>query len=422
MANRGTLLRSFVAATILLFLLFGLVADGPQSALEGFLRLQTVPTRLLSDFTAMQGTGAAFLNAACVGLTGLFVVRQNKVVLSGPTIAALFAMMGFALFGKTLLTCFPIIAGVSLAGLIVGKKPREYVLIAMFGTALGPVISYVAFELGFSPIFALPAAMIIGVLAGILLVPLAITMLHLHQGYSLYNVGLTAGFLGLFAASLPSAGGMDLFIIEEWGRSFSPWLVVVIPILSLLALGLGLSGSREARREAWKEFRAILRLSGRLPSDFCDRAGERGALINAGILGLVYSAYVAIVKAPFNGPVVGGLMTIVGFGFFGKHLRNIGPVFAGLLAAALLFGKDLAEGWVILAFLFGTALAPLAGEFGFFAGMTAGFLHLVVVERTNSWHGGMNLYNNGFASGLAATLIVSVMGWYKSRIRIGIRN
>jgi len=414
LATRDRVLFRFVAATITLFLLFGILADGPSSALEGFLRLQTSPTRLLSDFTVMEGVGASFVNAACVGLAGLLVLRFNKISFSGPTVAAIFTMIGFALFGKTLLNCIPIILGVSIAALIVGKQPKEYVLIAMFGTALGPVISFVAFEVGFPPFLALPMSMLIGIVTGIILPPLAITMLHLHQGYSLYNVGLTAGFIGLFAASIPSAGGMDISTIEQWGEVSNPWLIAIIPALSLIAIFIALF---YYGRRSWKEFAAIMRLSGRLPSDFCELEGQGGALLNAGILGLAYSAFVAIIGAPFNGPVIGGLMTVVGFGLFGKHPRNVSPIFLGVLAAVLIFGKSLTESWVVLAFLFGTALAPLAGEFGFVVGVLAGFLHLVVVERTGAWHGGMNLYNNGFAGGLTATLIVSVIEWFKTNER-----
>jgi len=397
----------------MLFLIFGILADGPRSALEGFLRLQTSPTRLMSDFTIMEGPGAAFVNAAAVGLAGWLVLRLNRISLSGPTVAAIFTMIGFALFGKTLLNCIPIIIGVSLSALIVGKQPKEYVLIAMFGTALGPIISFVAFEMGFPPAVALPASMIIGLVTGIILPPLAITMLHLHQGYSLYNVGLTAGFIGLFAASLPHAGGLDISGMFQWGNGASPWLILTIPVLSLLAISMSFIC---CGRKSWAEFLAIQKLSGRLPSDFCDLSGPGGGLLNAGLMGLVYSAFIAIIGAPFNGPVIGGLMTVIGFSLFGKHLRNVFPVFLGLLLAALLFGKNLTDSWVVLAFLFGTTLAPLAGEFGFIMGMVAGFLHLVVVERSGAWHGGMNLYNNGFAGGLTATLLVSVIEWYKTNV------
>jgi len=413
LAKNDTMLRRFVAVTILIFLLFGILADGPGPALEGFLRLQTSPARLLSDFTSKEGPGAALLNAACVGILGIILLRLNKISLSGPTTAAIFTMMGFALFGKTLLNCIPIIIGVSLAARIVEKRPREYVIIAMFGTALGPIVSFVAFELGLPPAVALPLSIIIGVLTGIVLPPLAIAMLHLHQGYSLYNVGLTAGFIGLFVASLSNAGGMDISAIDQWGTAKSPWLFLMIPLLSAIAIGMGLlSGPRNS----WKEFRGIQKLSGRLPSDFCELEGTGGALLNSGSLGLAFSAYIVIIGAPFNGPVIGGLMTVMGFGFFGKHLRNVLPVFIGLLVGAFLFGKALNQPWVVLAFLFGTTLAPLAGEFGILAGILAGILHLVLVERSGAWHGGMNLYNNGFSAGLTATLIVSLIEWYKTGV------
>jgi len=121
-----------------------------------------------------------------------------------------------------------------------------------------------------------------------------------------------------------------------------------------------------------------------------------------------------IIEAPFNGPVLGGLFTILGFSFFGKHIKNVFPIVLGIVVAIFVFDKDLYEPGPLLAILFGTALAPLSGEFGPLLGFVAGFLHLVIVDRTCFWHGGMALYNNGFAAGLTATLIVSVIDWYRS--------
>ena len=416
MATQNRMIRRFVAVTIALFIVFGIVADGPRSALEGFLRLQVAPARLVSDFTVVAGPGAVFLNSAAVGIAGLIVLRLNKVQLSGPTMATTFIMMGFALFGKTVLNIIPIILGVTLAALIVGRKPSTYVLIALFGTALAPLVSFIAFEMGFPFAIALPLSIAIGVLAGVILPPLAIAMLHLHQGYSLYNVGLTAGFIGLFAASLPNAASIDISAFTQWGTASTPLLIAIVPILSLVAIVMSLFGEGGIAK-TMKQYLALLKLPGRLPSDFLDLAGEKGALFNAGTIGLAYSAFVALVGGSFNGPVVGALMTILGFGFFGKHLRNALPIFLGVLLAALVFGKDISQNWVIVAFLFSTGLSPLAGEFGTIVGMIAGFLLLVIVERTGSWHGGMNLYNVGFAGGLTATLLVSVIEWYKTNVQ-----
>ncbi|MDD3059260.1 MAG: DUF1576 domain-containing protein, partial [Sphaerochaeta sp.] len=61
-----------------------------------------------------------------------------------------------------------------------------------------------------------------------------------------------------------------------------------------------------------------------------------------------------------------------------------------------------------------TTLAPIAGQFGIIAGLLAGAVHLVMVEVTASWHGGLDLYNNGFAGGLTASLFIAILQWYKT--------
>jgi hypothetical protein len=69
----------------------------------------------------------------------------------------------------------------------------------------------------------------------------------------------------------------------------------------------------------------------------------------------------------------------------------------------------------LLAALFATTLAPLSGSFGPLLGIVAGVLHLTLVMRTAAWFGGVNLYNNGFAGGLTATLLVAMITWWSRR-------
>lgn len=411
LTTHDRVLAFFVVCSILLVMLMAFLSNGIVPAITGFWHLQISPARLISDFTMIANPGAALLNVAMVGILGLVVLWLNRIQLSGPSVAAIFTMMGFAFFGKTILNCIPVIIGVSISALIVRKKPKEYVLIALFGTALGPIVSFIAFELGFPAGMALPLSFIIGVVVGIVLPPIAIAMLHLHQGYNLYNIGLTAGFIGLFAASIPNAGGVDISTLTSWNTEKNIWLFLLIPMIAFLALVISLiSGPNNSI----KEFLKIQKMSGRLPSDFTELAGKGGALANAGLLTILYWFFMRIIGAPCNGPVVGGLFTILGFSLFGKNIVNNIPVALGILFGVILFGKSIVAPWVILAILFGTALSPIAGEFGFGAGFLAGFLHLVLVERTSAWHAGINLYNNGFSAGLVATLIVSVLEWYKT--------
>lgn len=387
----------------------GFLVQGPIPTVTGLWDLQLHPARLINDFTAIAGTGATMVNAALVAAIGLSLLKLNGISISGPALAAVFTMLGFGLFGKTPINVLPIIGGVFLASRIAGRKFNQYILIALFGTALGPVVSTIAVELSGTSAFTWPAAVGAGVGLGILLPPAAMVMLRFHQGYNLYNIGLTSGFLALFASSALLAGGATLDGTLIWNDQPDMVLRLLIPVISGVFVVAALA---DGPKTAFGDLRRILKLPGRLPSDFMSLVSRRGALLNMGLLGLAAWAYVLAVGAPLNGPVLGGIFTVVGFGAFGKHLRNCLPVVVGVLAATLLFGVDPTSPGAILALLFGTTLAPIAGDFGTAAGFVAGVLHFTIVMRSGAWHAGMSLYNNGFAGGLTATLLAAVMEWY----------
>jgi hypothetical protein len=402
----------YIVLSVLLLLtaVAGLILDG-QRALTGFVELQIHPARLLSDFTLIAGAGAALLNATLVAGLGLLIVRLTGIRLSGPTIAGVFTMLGFGLFGKTVVNVIPILVGVGLAARLAGQHYRDYILMALFGTALGPLVTAVAFELGLPVGVSLLVASAAGIVIGGLLPALAIATLRLHQGYHLYNVGLTAGLLGIFAAAVIDGLGVELGASLFWDTEPGTVLVLLVPVYATVLAVLGLATSGWA---AFGEFRAILKRSGRLPSDFMSMDGTGGALLNMAVMGVMTWAYVLLVDGPLNGPVLGGVLTAMGFASFGKHPANGLPVMAGAVLATLLFGISLTDPGPLLGALFVLTLAPLAGEFGWPVGLVAGALHLALVQQTGSWHLGMNLYNNGLAGGLTATLVVAVVDWFQN--------
>jgi len=59
--------------------------------------------------------------------------------------------------------------------------------------------------------------------------------------------------------------------------------------------------------------------------------------------------------------------------------------------------------------LLGTTLAPIAGQFGWQWGMVAGFLLSSAALTVGFKDAGLNLYNNGFAAGIVAAVIVPVI-------------
>ncbi|MFP4490255.1 MAG: DUF1576 domain-containing protein [Spirochaetaceae bacterium] len=400
-----------MAASIAVCVVIGVVSDGLVQSLQGLLLLQQHAGRLINDFTLIGGVGGAMFNAASMGILFLLLVRMSDIRLSGPTIAAVFTIMGFSLFGKTPSNALPIVIGVYLAGRIAGKPFTSYIIIAMFGTALGPLVSFLTYEAGFTGAGALLLGALGGVLAGILLPALSMAMLKFHEGYNIYNIGFASGFLGLFAAALLAASNFDVSIRVIWNDEPYLGLTLLVPIVSLLFIIFGIAVDG---KKIFGNLKELLSQTGRLPSDFIEMVSPGSALVNSGALGLAASAYLLIIGADINGPTIGGMLTIMGFATFGKHLKNSWPVAAGVFTATLLFGKSLTAPGPVLALLFGTTLAPIAGEFGILIGFAAGFTHLLIVERTAAWHGGMDLYNNGFAGGLTATLFVAVIEWVEA--------
>jgi len=148
---------------------------------------------------------------------------------------------------------------------------------------------------------------------------------------------------------------------------------------------------------------------GRLVSDFVASDGFPVTLINMGLLGFLSTAYVALTGGTLNGPILGGIFTVVGFGAFGKHVKNVIPVMAGIYLANLVFHWEVSSTSSLIAALFATTLAPIAGAYGIIPGIIAGFLHMAVVMNVGYLHGGMNLYNNGFSGGFVAAIIVPIL-------------
>ena len=132
-------------------------------------------------------------------------------------------------------------------------------------------------------------------------------------------------------------------------------------------------------------------------------------LINMGINGLIALGYILLVGGDLNGPTVGGILTVAGFGGYGKHAKNIIPIFIGVLIGGLTKTWNIDDPGILIAALFGTALAPIAGHYGWFWGVVAGYINSSVVTNASFLHGWMNLYNTGFSAGIVASVMVPLL-------------
>lgn len=403
-------MRVLYAYALLLFAA-ALLTDSPRGIAEGLWRILLHPSNLMTDYMQLGSMGAAFFNAGLMTLLGLFLLRRTRVPLSGLFMASVFTLSGFSLFGKNLLNSLAITLGVE-AYCGFAKEPfGKQLHVAFFGTALGPLVSTIAFEFNLPLWKGLLYGNLAGFVVGFFLPPLAANFRNFHHGYCLYNVGFTAGIVGMLAVGAFRYMNWEIVnqsIVYE-GSGLVPALFCLLLFGGMLAWGLALARGNRRR------FKYLLRSTGRVPSDYLERYGFGNTLINMALLGFLSLGYALLVGSPLNGPVLGAILTVVGFGAYGKQLRNVLPVLIGVLLLNLFSGFEGSPTTMVVSGLFGTTLAPLAGHFGFLPGVLAGFTHMTVVMNVGILHSGVNLYNNGFAGGFVAAFMVPLMELLEGR-------
>lgn len=392
------------------FLLFGLFLCGSiDTLMQGLKTILLSPTILITDFLEIGGLGASFVNAALIGFFNLYLLKRYKLRINGLLIAAFMTVLGFAFFGKNMFNILPIYAGGYLYCRYQNISMKNIILIIMFGTALSPIVSEIAFGHPQHLSFGLPLGIGLGLLIGFIIVPLSSHMLKFHDGYNLYNIGFTAGIIGTVFTSVLRSFKMEIQPENILYMDVSTHIAVLLGLLFVYLVVVGLW----INRDLLKQYKKILKYKGRTITDFTVLVGYGMTFFNMGLMGLISLAYVLLIGGVINGPVLAGIFTVVGFAAFGKQPKNSYSVVVGVIVTALIMGYDLSSTSLIITVLFSTTLAPIAGTYGPIAGLVAGALHVAIVMNIGVVHGGINLYNNGFSGGLVAGFLVPIIDAFR---------
>ena len=400
---------NFIYATLLVFssslILFGVICSPLRELSTGFMAILTTSATLITDSISIGGMGAAFVNSGIVTLFSVLLVRWLKVPFSGMSIACMSLMAGFSLFGKDIINILPILLGTRLFAFVKKEPFSHYAYMSLFGTCLSPVVTEMGLLAEGNPLVQFILVISIGVFIGFILPPIATYSLQLHQGYNLYNVGFAAGLIGLVLASVFRSFGYRFETRLEWssGNNLSLSIFLFSLFAIMIITGWVLNG------KSFSGFSRIFRHTGRAVADFVLLDSYPIVLINMGIIGSVAALYVLLAGGALCGPTIGGIFAVCGFGAFGKHLRNILPIMLGVIVSSFLMVWNLHDPSVLLAALFSTGLAPIAGRFGWKVGFLAGALHASVVLNVTILQGGLNLYNNGFAAGLVCIVLLPLI-------------
>jgi hypothetical protein len=177
-----------VVAYAAAFVVFGLVVDAPEKVLRGLVEILTTRDALLTDYVGVGGIGAAFVNAGLLTLCACLVYYLSGAKMSGASVACLFLVLGFGLFGKNLLNVWFIVIGVTLYSRFKGEPFSTHINTAFFGAALAPVFSEILFSTSLTLPVSLPLSIATALLLGFVLAPAAAQLFKAHMGFSLYNM------------------------------------------------------------------------------------------------------------------------------------------------------------------------------------------------------------------------------------------
>lgn len=406
-----TRISVLVLCFCLLMISAGFFIDTPREILKGLGKIITSPSILITDYTALAGLGPALVNVGLVTFIGLALAWVIRARFNGYFLAGIFTIAGFSFFGKNPFNILPIFLGVFVYDRFFAHvKMKDLIAPLLFGTTLGPVVSQIAFGfyLGWQGVLL---GIFVGILSGVLLAAIMGHIYSLHLGYNLYNTGTSGGFVATVIYMFLRGFGLSNSPEFFWSTEYTSFLTIFTFIILVVSIGLGFVWKGSFRR--WQ---VIMKNTGKLASDFVELTDLGSALINMGAVGLIALGYIHLIGGDVNGATLAGVFTVFGFGALGKHPRNILPVMLGVYLMCIPKVWTHAEPGPLLAALFCTTLAPLAGKFGFWAGLIAGALHLPMVMHVGSVHGFMNLYNNGFAGGLAMLIIVGFIKGLKPEL------
>lgn len=395
----------------LFFILFAFCLDSPSEIFHGLKSIILSSDILITDYMEVGGIGAALVNAALTSLLSLLLLIIIGIKPNGSTIMSLWLMTGFSFLGKNIFNIWPIILGVYLFSRYQKEPFLNYILVALLGTSLSPVVSQISFGSNQYNLISIILGILLGIAVGFILPPIASHSIKAHNGYNLYNIGFASGLIATLLMSILRGFGINLDSRLIWHSGSNKILSILLFICCIYLIIIGIIYGKNKKTNLTN----INKQTGRLISDFYILFGET-TYINMGILGILAACFVILIGGDLNGATICGIFTIIGFGSFGKNIKNTIPIIIGATLAAISNINEVTSPALLLSILFSTTLAPICGKFGWKYGVLAGIIHVNIVTNIGYLHGGLNLYNNGLAGGFVAMILIPLITTFKKEI------
>ena len=391
--------------------------------LSGLRTILSSPGKITTNYFALGGYAATFLNMGLVGLCCLLVFVVTGATCNNVSTFATILTIGFASWGMNIVNIWPTVLGVVVWCLVRREKFAAHANAMLFSTGIAPLISDLlvrypnAEAIGFN-LPGLVVTLLVGLFIGFLL-PAGLTHApQVHKGFDLYSAAVPVCLMAFFlnatlyktmGVELPAAPGAETLQIA----SQSTVNIFCLIVFGLCVVGGVLLGCKPA------DYMQLLRAKDHI-GNVSGTLGKAVFLTNVGIFGLFILAYYNAIGASFNGVTLGIIFCMLCTCNSGSHPGNVWPIMLGYVVGSFVFGwlSSLAGGAfamtinaqaIAIGLCFANGLSPVASKYGWFWGAVAGLAHYVLVTSVPNMHGGFCVYNGGFTAAVICVLMIPVL-------------
>ena len=417
--SESTFLKLFFGFMTLAFGVGAVCMPDRSNLLSGLLTIIENPCKVSTNYFALAGYSATFMNMALVCLICLALYCVTGAKANNVSTLAFLLTAGFSSWGINVLNIWPTFLGVVLYCLVKKETVSANVNAMLFSTGIAPLISelllrYPGDQIGFSWAgFGLAIA--VGLAIGFFLPAGLPHSPKVHKGFDLYSaalpIGMTAFFLQAIlyktqGVALPAAPAAETLQVASrmYGNIFCGSVFGLCVIVALLL------GCRPG--SYWKLLR-----NREQSNNFSTTFGNATFLMNVGIYGLFILGYYNLIGATFNGVTFGLIFCMLACCNSGSHPFSVLPIMLGYVAASYLFGwtSQLAGGTfagsinaqaIVTGLCFANGLSPISTKYGWRYSFVAAIMHYVLVTSVPTLHGGYCLYNGGFTAALICLILV----------------
>ena len=418
--SEGEFLKLFFAFLSAAFLIAAVCMPDRGTMFSGLWQILSQPGKISTNYFALGGYAATFLNMGLVGVIALLLFVVCKGTPNNVSTLAFILTVGFSSWGIHILNVWPTFLGVWVYCLVKKEKFGANVNAMLFSTGIAPLISDLlvrypnAETVGFN-LAGLGVTLLVGFLIGFLLPAGLGHAPKVHKGFDLYSAAVPVCFFAFFlnatlyktiGIALPAAPGAETLQVASQ-LIVNGFCCVVFGLCVVFALALGCKP---------KEYLALLTAEDHVGS-ISGQMGNGVFLMNVGVFGLFILAYYNLIGATFNGITFGIIFCMLCTCNSGSHPGNVWPIMLGYVLASFVFGwvSQLAGGTfatainaqaIVVGLCFANGLSPITSKYGWFWGMAAAVMHYLLVTSVPNLHGGFCLYNGGFTAAVICLILV----------------